>query len=425
MILSRTTTNTLTALLYITAALNNVIAEQIQGDHGALSILQRDTLSKDWFGLGEELSEHGMSIDLGLTEVYQANMHGGKNTHRRTGRFAGSYDLELGLDMEEAFGLSGGSVYMLAEGSWSDGIDEASVGSLFGINDDAGGDSLIAVTELWYEQAFVDDRVRVRLGKIDMTAGFEIGPHPAAFDGNTYANDETSQFLNGALVNNRAIPFPDNGLGVMVCLRPEQWWYIAGGMADADANAMKTGFSTAFKGDVLGLVETGVIPEMHVSSVPLKGAYRIGCWYDSRSKKRFNGDDAKPGDAGMYLSFDQEVFKEALGSDDGQGLGLFIRYGFANGNINEIKHFWSAGTRYKGLLPGRDEDVLGFGAANGRLSGSAGFTALNETAMEWYYSVQITPWCVISPSVQYTLNPGGNDEKDNAVIAGTRLQIAF
>lgn len=69
------------------------------------------------------------------------------------------------------------------------------------------------ITELWYEHALLDDTLRVRLGKMDITGGFECRGCPVSFDGSLYANDETGQFLNSALVNNPTIPFPDKGLG--------------------------------------------------------------------------------------------------------------------------------------------------------------------------------------------------------------------
>ena len=64
--------------------------------------------------------------------------------------------------------LVGGKVYLLAEGSWSNGIDGPSVGSLFGVNDDAGGDRSIDVTELWYEHVLGGGKVRLRIGKVEM-----------------------------------------------------------------------------------------------------------------------------------------------------------------------------------------------------------------------------------------------------------------
>jgi len=415
------------AMTAVMISFGPALAEEPSRNSEAPSLWERETLTNDWFGLGRKLAKQGVSVNLGLTQVYQANLRGGMGTHRRSGRYAGSYDLELEFDTEKLFRLPGGSVFAHAEGSWSQGINASSVGSLFGVNDDAGGDRSIDVTELWYEQSLLGHKLRLRLGKLDLTGGFECRGCPVAFDGSAYANDETAQFLNGALVNNPSIPFPDNGLGVVAYLQPRKWWYVAAGVTDAQADARETGFNTAFheRSDFFSIFETGVVPHLPSRNGRLPGAYRIGLWYDPQPKERFDGRGVKRDDVGFYLGFDQMVLKENVDEEDRQGLGLFARYGLADSKVNEIKTFWSVGAQYQGLLPTRNDDVLGFGVAQGRLSRAAGFTASHETAMELYYNAQITPWLSVSPSVQYVLNPGGERHVDDAVVAGVRLQISF
>jgi len=404
----------------------SAFAEEPPNGSKAPSLWERETLTNNWFGLGRELTEQGVSVNLSLTQVYQVNLRGGISTHRRSGRYAGSYDLELELDTEKFFHLPGGSFYLLAEGSWSEGLDASSVGSLLGVNADAGGNRSMDVTELWYEQAFLDGKLRFRLGKLDLAGGFECRGCPVAFDGSTYANDETSQFLNGAFVNNPTIPFPDRGLGLIAYMQPLKWWYVAAGVADAQADARETGFNTAFHGrsDFFSIFETGIVPRLPSRNGKLPGAYRIGLWYDPQPKDRFDGRGVKRDDLSFYLSFDQMVLKENADEEDNQGLGFFARYGFADSDVNEINSFWSVGVQYQGALPTRDDDVLGFGVAQGRLTRAAGFTASHETAMELYYNAQVAPWLNITPSIQYIMNPGG-ERDDEAVVVGLRLQISF
>jgi len=391
------------------------------------SLMERDTLTGNWFGLGEIVAPKGLSVALGVTQVYQANVHGGLSTRGTSDRYSGSYDLELELDLEALVGLTGGTAFLLAEGSWRDGIGESAVGSLFGVNDDAGGDRAIDVTELWYEQALLDGALRVRLGKINLTGGFECRGCPVAFDGNAFANDETAQFLNGALVGNPTIPFPDNGLGVVVYVQPLEWLYVAGGVADADADARETGFNTAFSApdNFFTVVETGVAPLVASSNGPLPGAYRVGLWYDPQPKERLDGTGEERDDLGFYLSLDQMLWRENADEDDSQGLGLFARYGLADDKVNEVCTFWSVGAQYQGLVLARDEDILGFGVAQGRLSSDADVSASHETVFELYYNAIVAPWLSVSPSVQMVLNPGGDDDVNDAVVLGVRVQVSL
>ncbi|MGB2823723.1 MAG: carbohydrate porin, partial [Phycisphaerae bacterium] len=235
------------AVLFTTGGLGAAEAwEKSTDPRRPADLFRRDSLTDNWFALGQTLEQRGVSVALGLTQVYQLNLEGGLATHRRAGRYSGSYDLEVEFDLERLFRLTGGTFFVLAEGSWSDGLDASSVGSLLGINDDAGGDRAIDVTETWYQQEWLGGRLIFRVGKIDLTGGFECRGCPASFDGSAYANDEVTQFLSSSLVNNPTIPFPDNGLGVMVHAEPVEGFYVTAGAADAQADARETGFRTAF-----------------------------------------------------------------------------------------------------------------------------------------------------------------------------------
>jgi porin len=327
-------------------------------------------------------------------------------------------------------GLKGGSLYILTEGGWSPGVDPASVGSLFTVNADTyNAQHTIGITEFRYDQKLFDDKVIVRIGKLDLTGGFECHGCPVAFDGNAFANDETTQFLNGALVNNPTIPFPDKGLGAVVYFHPVEHWYAAAGVGDANSKRNTTGFNTAFESGsrVLTLAETGYIAELPSENGPMHGAYRLGMWYDSRNKDRFDGADVKRGDTGMYVSVDQVLYRENADPKDTQGLGVFSRFGLADQTVNAVRMFWSAGAQYQGLIPGRDSDVLGVGFARGRVTNDsgAGFTVKHETVVETYYNIQVAPWLNVSPSVQYVADPGAQKETRDAVIVGVRVQMAF
>jgi porin len=397
-------------------------------------IWRRETLTNGFAGLGDKLAESGIEVDLSMTNIYQANVHGGLSTHRRQGRHTGSYDLEISSDLQKLLGIEGGTLYVHTEGSWSKTeIDVTSVGSVFGVNADALGRGRWAmdVTELWYQQSFCDKTLFVRLGKLDITGGFECRGCPVSFDGSLYANDETSQFLNAALVNNPTIPFPDVGvgLGAVIHWNPVESWYASVGAIDAQADARETGFQTAFYGEdyFFYMLETGITPRLSSTNGPLQGAYRVGVWNDPQPKANADAIRTYRDDVGFYLSCDQMLCRENQTPEDTQGLGAFFRYGLANDRKNNISDFWSAGFQYQGLLDGRDDDVLGVGFAQGVFSNKAAatYTADYESVLEAYYNVQVSPWWNVSPSIQYIANPGGADGVTDAMVVGVRSQMAF
>ncbi len=394
----------------------------------AFDFLNNDRLTGDWGGGRTWLEDHGIAIDLGLTTIYQHNAHGGVRT-RNGHRVSGSYDLELTFDFG-AMGLwKGGTLYAAAEGSWDDGVsDRGYVGDLFGVNGDAGGDRSIDVSEVWYEHSFFGGKFRVRYGKLDLGVDFET---------NAFANDETAQFMNNGLINAANVPFPDPGHGIQFVATPCDWFYFGAGVADAEADVRETGFRTAYHGpdDTFSVYEFGITPECDTAWGTLVGGYRFGMWYDPQPKDEFINDlggrlvaPVKRDDVGFYFSMDQVVFRENPKAEgDEQGLGVFCRYGYAHAAVSELEHFWSVGGQYQGLIPTRDDDVLGFGVAQGVLSErlrEVGSDPHRETALELYYAAQIFPWLAISPDFQWILRPNGEDGRD-AFVAGIRLQMAF
>ena len=396
-------------------------------------ILTRDTLTGGFWGLNDNLADKGIEVGIGLTNIYQMNLQGGQSMHNQDGRHTGSYDLEISTDLGALAGIEGGSFYVHGEGSFpKKDLGTTSVDTLFGINADAGGRRTLDVTEVYYEQALLDETLRIRVGKLDLGGGFECQGCPVSFDGSAYANDETAQFLNGGLVNNPTIPFPDKGLGIVLYYNPIQWWYFGAGVADAAAVASESGFHTAFHddNDYFSIYETGITPQLNSSNGPLQGAYRIGIWNDPQPKGNSDAAKMRKHDVGYYLSFDQMLAKENDDPEDGQGIGVFTRYGYADGLRNDITNFFSFGFQCQGLFDGRDDDVLGVGFAQGCISNAADTTyaATHERVIEVYYNILVTPWLSISPSLQYVGNPKADEQPTpakDALVFGIRAQTTF
>ena len=375
-------------------------------------LLQRETLTDGFRGLNDQLADSGIEVGFGITSVYQANVKGGTSTHSRRGRHSGSYDLGLWADLQKMLGFNTGSVYMLVEGGWPDaeGIDAASINSAFGVNADVIGNQGTVVKELYYQGSIFSDALTMMVGKIDFTG---------VFDASAYADDECTQFLNFALVDDPTIPFPDYSLGVVLNWDITNLWYLMGGAADAQANGRETGFRTAFHDEdyFFYALETG----MTVNN----STYRAGLWNDPEPK----GGDNERDDIGVYTSCDRILYKENADPEDSQGLGGFFRYGYAPSNKNDITNFYSLGLQYQGLFDGWDDDVFGLAYACGVFANRAAsdYPADYESVLEGYYNAQIAPWFVFGPSIQYVANPtsGEGSSSKDAVVFGVRAQVIF
>ena len=364
---------------------------------------ERDTLTNHYFGLGQKLNEVGIESTLNFWLLYQGVVEGGLETDDGS---SGYYHFSNHFDFEKMFGLKGASLFARVDSSWDDSINEA-VGSLMRVNALTYGDEDIGLTQLWLEQTFLEKRIRMRIGKEDVSQnGFDFHGQNASFDAMPYANFEGTQFLDSGLVNNASIPFPESGPGAVLLVEPIDRTYVAAGGISASADAFVFVGSDDFH-EWMFPVEIGFVAQPG----GLPGLYYAGYWYS-----QFEDD---PSADGVYLGMAQLLYREPDTKE--QGLGVFARYGYASDLT--IKQFWSIGGQYEGLLPGRDRDILAAGWAQSFTRGEE-LDEPYEGALEFYYRVRVTPWLHLSPHIQYIVNPGSNDV-DDAVTLGLRSQITF
>jgi porin len=88
---------------------------------------------------------------------------------------------------------------------------------------------------------------------------------------------------------------------------------------------------------------------------------------------------------------------------------------------------WRTGLVWRGPLPGRDEDALGWGITSVRFSGEAGagFDRNYEFTVESFYKIQITPWGSAKPDIQYIVNPSDARGVKNALVPTLRFEWTF
>lgn len=88
-----------------------------------------------------------------------------------------------------------------------------------------------------------------------------------------------------------------------------------------------------------------------------------------------------------------------------------------------------SGLVYTGLIPGRDDDQVGLAMAmaqNGDAFNDANTDLEDyELTIEGTYRFQVNPWLVVQPDIQYVINPGTSKSVDNALVIGTRFEIAI
>lgn len=388
-----------------------------------------DALTGDWGGLRTDLADIGIRWRLYYQQQFQDNWHGGQDTHNGH-RFSGSYDLIGQFDFRKMGLIPDAGFYIKAKGGYGRGINSKVGASRYANpNSDAYDDAEIFIDKWWYWHKLLDGRIEVRLGNIETVKD--------VYDISLYANHEDEDFLNRLSFRNATIPHK-TGIGAVVMARPVEWFYVQAGAFDSQGKKEHTQFDTAFHDEAwyVGLWEMGFTPAWSSPKGPMPGRYRVGMWYDPTTRAIYEDllEGAKrqryqSGEVGYYWGLDQMIWKENDDAEDEQGLGFFTRYGHAHGETHDVNHYWSAGVSYKGLVPSREEDIAGFGVSQAIYSNQYRETtnalADRETVYEWFYSIQLTPWCVLTPDLQVITNPGGNKDSRDAVVGGVRIRVLF
>jgi hypothetical protein len=265
------------------------------------------------------------------------------------------------------------------------------LGSLSRLNADAetvDQDEKLTLREAWLGLRLVDDRLELFAGKIDLTN---------YFDRNAFANDETSQFLNTALVNNPMLKQPANGPGLAV-----RWdagrdlGFSLGGQATNDLD------DDLWEGPY-------VIAEIDYHSARLlSGNYRLWAHVSTLPEDRDRLT------WGMGVSLDQLLTPQ---------LGVFGRAGFShNEGEDRISYAASTGIQLTSLLGDRPRDRLGVGYTFQREA------AGDEHLVETYYNLFLTDYLSVIGNVQWLIfGPNQETGKKNrhVVIPGIRTVVGF
>jgi hypothetical protein len=134
------------------------------------------------------------------------------------------------------------------------------------------------------------------------------------------------------------------------------------------------------------------------------------------------GDWGGPATAPARARLDQQLTVESSKEPD-QSLGFWFQLSWAPPDRNQNDLWVGGGFVYTGLIPGRDDDALGLGAAGTYLTlgPGGGSEPAPEVMLECFYSIELAPWLTLQPDLQLVLDPadGGRD----AIVVGAELTI--
>lgn len=374
----------------------------------------REHATGDWWGRRTQLANEGVTIGADWVLEGFDNFLGGKHTGI-TG--ASTFDLSATVETDKLLGLPGGEFYVDMEDHRGRDPSIALTGDLQ-VFDKLNDRPYLEVFELWYQQKFFHDKLRVKIGKVDGNSEFAVVRNGLDFINSSSQLTPTLYVLPTtpapmASVNvfyrfNRMLYL---GLGVYNANHGDNYMVITG----TPQNAQPT------SGGALFIGEGGLLWD-HLPGLRTTGEFQLGVWGHTGKFKKFDGG-SQYDTGGIYLILDQTLWEPTPGTDDSRGLRGFLEYGHTERSVATIYQHVGGGLAWTGLFRSRPKDVTGLGAQCGFPSPEAGFTRSYELAVETFYKVQLTPWLFIQPDLQYIVNAGAR--YPNALVGTIRAKISF
>jgi porin len=122
------------------------------------------------------------------------------------------------------------------------------------------------------------------------------------------------------------------------------------------------------------------------------------------------------------------------GSEEAQGVGMFLRFAGAPDDRNLVDVYFDGGLTFTGMIPGRPNDALAIGYAYTGISNdvTANDVTLGEPGprreeqlIEIAYTMEIMNGWTLQPDFQYIMNPSGDPGQDDATVIGARNTFTF
>ncbi|MDL5046573.1 carbohydrate porin [Oscillatoria amoena NRMC-F 0135] len=435
----------------------------------AQNIWTHGHLLGDWGGTRAQWQDKGFDFELAYTAEGWAFASGGEN---QAFLYQGLFEIALEFDFQKMIGWSGGSMRVNTLIPHNSDTDSGGPGRYTGSGYDSSNISAyetVRLYELWLQQEALDGKLSLRVGQLAADDEFFISDTAGLFLGGTFdwGNNLASNLPNGGPA------YPVAGLGTRLKIQPMEQFYLMSAVFEGDvgdqAGNNKHGVDFNLDDDgILIINEIGFLLNQEENATGLPGSYKLGGWVHTGRFESFRFDEtglflddpARDGDGdgepdsgpgftrgtwGLYLIADQMVYRPVKDSD--QGLSLFWRIAGGPDKTSTVSLYTDMGAAYKGLIPGRRQDVLGIALAmqnysdifNDRIRDFNGDPANptnrlidTESMIELTYQINLAPWWYVQPTLQYIINPAGEltppDRETripNAFAVGVRSGIVF
>lgn len=394
----------------------------------------QSTATGDWGGTREHLADEGVKFTGDYVSETFHNYRGGiKNGTRYT------QQIRLGaqFDLSKLLGVANGGIVQLSiNDRRGNSASDDLVGNRLSAQESYGG-QYTRLSELSYAHSVFDPDLTGKVGYMAMGNDFGGLPLLTNFVSAGFCSHPLSMSGGSGWGN-----YPAAHLGAELKYALTPTLFVQTAVFDVNAeNSSRV--SRAFS--MSGHGTTGALLPLELVYSPggdLPGQYKVGWYYDSSDTTRIGRDDKASGRSGSYILADQTVWHED--GDTAHNVHAFTQLTNTDTATSPFKHWYSAGLVLNKPFASRPHDSIGVGygravlnhrtrqvqeaaAASDEISADISSLDSGEQLIEVNYGVQVTPWLMVKPDIQYIVEPGAfyGEDRGNALLAGLQVKATF
>ena len=403
--------------------------------------LAQDALTGDWLGLRNSAGESGVTFNGSYIGEAAASLSGGD---RHTARYTQQVELETLLDMERIADIDGARLQVTLNYREGRSLSQEVLHNQFSVQElfSSSTAQILRLSQFNWLQHFADGRVTVQIGWSPLGNAFARLPNFCKFQNFVICGHSNAMTLNGGSING-----PVSQWGARIKIRPTEHFYINTG---AYRNNIDGGSDGGFD---LSIDNDGNYYPIELGWERREGAphglIAVGGYYNTVDTPDvyydINRDPAgltglpflrHGGRHGGYVMGEQVIYQP----ETGNATRAFSIMGIAGGGDNataRFRRFAIAGAVYQGPFAHRPDDFVSLMVAWARTNPRLGrfqrdrnqmlpnnaSVQRSETVIELDCGIQATPWLLLQPNLQYIVQPGGNQDRSDALVLGLHFAV--
>lgn len=302
-------------------------------------------------------------------------------------------------------------------------------GSVQGYNSLSGASPLnrSELYKLWFRQEFFNKKLYIRIGKSVPSMDFNNVSKPIPLDEQQLFIPAVSGLIYTPLFVNTTMlgvmpGYYNSAYGITINFVPLRKWYLSYGVYDGNlAQGIQTGLTGPhFNGSYFHIAETGFNWLSGKNNLP--GDFSIGLWHQT-GRVQANSSLSENSASGYYIFGTHRLwYRDPFINNS--GISCFYQFGKNMSSVLNMTQYVGAGLTAFGLMPNRENDSMGLGAALSWLNQKS-FHQNTEVMYQGYYQMQLIKNIYLEPALSYIPSPGMFPHL-NAAWAGTlRTMVLF